>query len=92
MVNMDEMETLVLVDCQDFPDHVVHLESLDYPDQRDIEDFLVSLASLDNLVLMDPREQWVIWDPLEHLVNLETVVPQEREEDLELLDQLVFVV
>lgn len=92
MANMDVTETLVVVDCQDFQDHVVLLESLDCPAPRDTEDLLVSLASLDNLALMDPREQWVIWDPLEYMVNPETVVPQEREEELDLPDQPVFAV
>lgn len=92
MANMDVMETLVVVDCQDFQDHVVPLESLDYPVPRDTEDLPASLAKPDKQALMDPREQWAIWDPLEYLVNPEAVVPQEREEELDLPDQPVFVV
>lgn len=71
---------------------MVLLVSLDFPDPKDIEVSLASLANPDNLVLMDLRELWVTWDPLVDPVKLELAVPLEREDDLDLLDQPVFVV
>lgn len=92
MVNMDVMETKEAVDWLVFPDLVDPLESPDYPDLRDTEVSLDSPANPVKLVLMDLRELWVIWDPSVAPAQLDPVVPTEKEEDPELLDQPVFVV
>lgn len=89
---MDVMETKEAVDWLVFPDLVDPLESPDYPDLRDTEVSLDSAANPVKLVLMDLREQWVIWDPSVTPVQLDPVVPTESVDDLEHLDQPVFVV
>lgn len=92
MANTVATETPDPVDWLVFPDHAVPPESLDYLDLKDTEVSAASLVSPDNLVLMDLRELWEIWEPLELTVKLDPVVPTEREDDQELLDQPVFEV
>lgn len=92
MVNTDAMEVMELVDCLVFPDPVVPLEFPVYPDPKDTEVSVVSLENQEHLVLMDQRELWVTWEALELQVELDPVVLLEREDDRDLLDQLVFVV